>query len=71
MNKKSDIKFEMPINLKNQLTMNNLDIKNLFNDVNITEMVRNINNLATINNYAENYANLFHVATKIRSSLTR
>lgn len=61
----------MPVTFTNKLITNNLDVENLFNNVNVTETIENIRSLAIVNNYVDNYAKLYEIANQTRSSLTR
>ncbi|CAH0560860.1 unnamed protein product [Brassicogethes aeneus] len=64
-----DSTFESPMKFHNNITVDNININKLYNGVNVTELLKNISSLNSLNNFDDNYYDLKMMAQKIQTSL--
>lgn len=61
--------FLSPINFNDKIIATNVNINKLYQGVNMSQLLNNLTRFIAFNNYNKNYADMFDVVTKIRSSL--
>lgn len=58
-----------PLNFNRGVTAENVNFKNLYNGVNVTQFIENITHYAEYSNYKHNYERLLSIAHNVHNSL--
>ncbi|KAF5285037.1 hypothetical protein FQR65_LT02349 [Abscondita terminalis] len=69
--KYGDIVFESQIYFNGSITTPNMDIRQLYQGVNVADLVNNVTHFSKSQNYTENFEKLLEISTEVKESLQR